>query len=289
MTAALYSLRAGRSVLLLERENFGGQIADSPKVENFPTQKSISGIEWSDAIFNQISDLGVDFEMDEANSIEKSGDIFIVHGNYGHYQAKSIIIATGCKHRHLNIPGEDRFLGKGVSYCAVCDGAFYEGKDVMVIGDANTALQYAIMLAKTSRHVDVVTLFDHFFADDILVSTLKSLENVDIYHNLNSKEFKGDAERLTNVVFEDTQTHQLKEFAVDGVFVAIGQMPDNERFADVVELDRGFIVADDSMSTKTEGIFVAGDCRSKKIRQLTTACSDGAIAALSASNYINTH
>ena len=285
MTAALYSLRAGRSVLLLEKENFGGQIADSPKVENFPSVGSISGLDLSANLFDQITNLGAEFELDEVSEITKEGDKFIVKGQYGEYRAKAVIIATGVKHRHLNIEGEDAFGGKGVSYCAVCDGAFYADKDVTVIGDANSALQYALSLAKTSSHVNVVTLFDKFFADPILVKALRAQDNVTIYHNKNAFRFYGD-DALAGVEFEDTQTKEVLNLRTAGAFIAIGQIPDNDRFGNLVDWEKGYIVADENMATKTPGLFVAGDCRNKKIRQLTTACADGAIAALSANSYL---
>ena len=285
MTAALYSLRAGRSVKLIERQAFGGQIADSPRVENFPSIKEISGLEWSNNLFEQITALGAEFEMDEVKSVEKKNGIFVAHCEYGDYEGRAVIIASGVNHRHLGIPGENL---KGVSYCAVCDGAFYTGKDTMVIGDANSALQYALLLAKTSRHVDVVTLFDKFFADDILVTALKALPNVSIYHNYNSVSFNG-TDKVESVSFEGRLDKKPMTIEINGVFVAIGQVPDNERYANVVDLDKGFIVTDENMATKTEGIFAAGDCRVKKIRQLTTACNDGAIAALNANTYLTTH
>lgn len=285
MTAALYSLRAGKRVLLIEKENFGGQIADSPRVENFPSQKVISGLDFSNAMFEQVSALGAEYELDEAKSIEPFDGYFKVKGNFGDYEGDSVIIATGVKHRKLGIEGEDRLLGHGVSYCAVCDGPFYEKKDVLVIGDANSALQYAIMLAGYCHKVTVVTLFDHFFADDILVKGLLNLKNVEIFHNLSGVSFNGDAE-LKSVSFVDTKTKEKKDFACEAAFVAIGQLPDNERFSNVVDLAKGYIVTDENMATKTAGIYAAGDCRDKKWRQLTTACSDGAIASLSAAQYL---
>jgi len=288
MTAALYSLRAGRSVRMIEKENFGGQIADSPRVENFPSLKSISGLEFSSNLFDQVTSLGAEFELDEAQKIEKDGDVFLVKGSSNEYRAKSVIIATGVKHRHLNIAGEDKYLGHGVSYCAVCDGPFYAGKPVMVIGDANSALQYAILLASQCPHVDVVTLFDKFFADDVLVKGLLSLRNVTITHNMSSLSFNGDGKNLTSVSFENTVSKERTDIACAAAFVAIGQLPDNDRFANLVELKKGFILTDETMATKTPGLYAAGDCRDKKVRQLTTACSDGAIAALSASNYVFT-
>lgn len=288
LTAAIYSLRAGRSVLLLEKENFGGQIADSPKVENFPAQKSISGVQLIDLMFDQAESLGMQYELDEALSIEKKDNVFTIKGHYDEYQAKAVIIATGVKHRHLNIEGEEEYIGNGISFCAVCDGAFFKDQPVTVIGDANSALQYAISLAGTSSHVDVVTLFDKFFADPILVSALKKLSNVSIYHNKNAFRFYGENGKLVGVQFKDTKTDEVLDLKNPGVFVAIGQVPDNDRFGDVCDLEKGFFLADENMATKTPGLFVAGDCRKKKIRQLTTACSDGAIAACSANSYLFT-
>lgn len=285
MTAALYSLRAGKSVLLIEKENFGGQIADSPRVENYPSQKVISGMDFSNALFTQITDLGAQYELDEALRIEPVDGYFKVVGNFGVYEGSSVIIATGVKHRKLNLEGEDRFLGHGVSYCAVCDGPFYEGKEVVVIGDANSALQYAIMLSGYCTKVTVVTLFDRFFADELLVKGLLSLKNVEIYHNFSGVSFNGDKE-LRSVTFVDTKTKEKKEFPCAGAFVAIGQVPDNERFSNVVNLQKGYILTDGNMATKTPGVYAAGDCRDKTWRQLTTACNDGAIASLSAAQYL---
>ena len=286
LTAGLYACRAGRSVTLLEKEAIGGQIADSPRVENFPSIKSISGLELANNMFEQYSELGGNFELDEIESIAKNGNTFVLKGKYSTYESKAVILATGVKHRHLNIEGENEYLGHGISYCAVCDGAFYEGKDVTVIGDANSALQYALSLAKICSHVNVVTLFDRFYADDILVNALLKQKNVSIHHNMNSKAFKGDGTSLKSIVFEDTKTKEIKEIAAEAAFVAIGQVPDNERFGNLVDLNNGFIVVDDDKKTKTDGLFAAGDCTEKKIRQLTTACGDGAIASLSANKYL---
>jgi thioredoxin reductase (NADPH) len=287
MTAGLYSLRGGHSVTLLEKENFGGQIADSPRVENFPSLKSISGLELSNNLFEQITSLGANYELDEALSLKKEGDLFTIKGNFASYSAKAVIIATGVKHRHLGAPGEDRLFGHGVSYCAVCDGPFYAGKDVLVIGDANSALQYALLLAKTCHHVDVVTLFDKFFAEEALVKALLSTSNITITHNMNTLSFNGE-ETLSSVSFENTKTKEKKDFKCEGAFVAIGQIPDAKRFEPFVQLNKGYIVTDESMKTLTPGLFAAGDIRDKKVRQLVTAANDGAIASLSAGTYLDT-
>lgn len=285
MTAALYSLRAGKSATIIEKEHFGGQIADSPRVENFPGRKSVSGLDLSNDMFEQIAALGASFEMDEAKSLLKDGDHFRIEGGFGTYEGSSVIIATGVKHRKLGLEGEDRLLGHGVSYCAVCDGAFYAGKDALVIGDANSALQYAIMLASYCRKVTVVTLFKGFFADPILVKGLLRLHNIEVFHNYSGLSFNGEKE-LASVTFEDTGSKEKRDFPCAGAFVAIGQIPDNERFANAVDLVNGYIVTDEDMATRTPGVFAAGDCRAKRCRQLTTACNDGAIASLSAARYL---
>lgn len=287
MTAALYSLRSGKSVLLIERETIGGQISKSPRVENFPSIKEISGTEFSDKLFDQIMDLGCEFELDNVLKLEKENNTFKVYGEYNNYQSKAVIIATGLEHRKINVEPEDELIGKGVSYCAVCDGAFYKDEEVCLIGDANTALQYSLLLSNYCKKVYVCTLFDKFFADDILVSRLRKRENVEIYHNLLLKEFKYSDE-LEGVVFENTQDLTKKEFTVKACFIAIGQIPNNDIFSNLVELDKnGYILVDNDLQTKTEGLFVAGDCRQKKVRQLTTAVSDGAMASVGAVSYID--
>ena len=287
MTAALYSLRSGKTVLLIERETIGGQISKSPRVENFPSIKEISGTEFSDKMFDQIMDLGCEFELDTVVSVNKENNLFYINGEYNKYQAKAVIIATGLEHRKINVEPEDELIGKGVSYCAVCDGAFYKDEEVCLIGDANTALQYSLLLSNYCKKVYVCTLFDKFFADDILVSRLRKRENVEIYHNLLLKEFKYSNE-LEGLVFENTQDLTKKEFTVKACFIAIGQIPNNDIFSNLVELDKnGYILVDNDLQTKTEGLFVAGDCRQKKVRQLTTAVSDGAMASVGAVSYID--
>ena len=287
MTAALYSLRSGKSVLLLEKETIGGQISKSPRVENFPTIKEISGEELSSKLFDQIMDLGCEFELDTVLKVEKNENEFIVTGEYSTYNSKSVILATGLEHRKINIENEDELLGKGVSYCAVCDGAFYKDEDVCLVGDANTALQYSLLLSNYCKKVYVCTLFDKFFADDILVSRLRKRENVEIIHNVSLKEFKYNNE-LEGLVFENTQDLSKLELNVKACFIAIGQIPNNDIFSNLVELDKnGYILVDTDLQTKTEGLFVAGDCRQKKVRQLTTAVSDGAMASVGAVSYID--
>ena len=287
MTAALYLLRANKTVLLLEKDSIGGQIAKSPRLENYPSVKSISGSQWSDNLFEQITDLGAEFELEDVTEIKKDVDVFRVKTNFNLYDAKTVIIATGCTHKHLGLPKEEELTGHGISYCATCDGAFFADQDVLLIGDANTALQYAISLSDTCKSVFIATLFDKFFADDILVERMKKIPNVTYRHNLSSKEFLGEKE-LEGVVFEDTKTGEEVTIKAQGCFIAIGQEPHNEAFKDIVELDeRGFIVVDRRQRTKIPGLFAAGDCTQKFVRQVITATCDGATAAVEATNYLN--
>ena len=286
MTAALYAKRSGKTVKIFEKESFGGQIASSPKVENFPSIKEISGLELSNNMFEQIMELGVEFECEDVLEIKQENDCFTIITDYNTYLAKSVIIAAGVKHRTINIPHEEELIGKGVSYCAVCDGAFYKGKDVAVIGDANTALQYTLMLSDICNKVYLCMLFDKFFADQTLVDRLLEKNNIVVTKEIALKEFI-HAEELKGLKFENTKTNELVNFDVDACFIAIGQVPNNERYQNLVDLDeKGYIISSDT-TTKTAGIYVAGDCRTKHVRQLTTAVGDGAIAAMNAVNYIN--
>ena len=285
MTAALYALRANKSVLVLEKENFGGQIANSPKVENYPTHNEISGLDLSEKMMNQIMDLGAEFELENVEHIEKDGNKFVVKTNYNTYEAKAVIIANGVKHRTFGLPNEENLIGKGVYYCAVCDGPMYKGKEVYLIGDANTALQYAMLLSGYCTKVHMITLFDHFFGEAALQEAVKSQPNIEITHNKLLVEYLGK-DKLEGLVFEDTQTKERIEYKTDNVFVSIGQIPSNEKFSNLVELSDGFIITDENMTTKTPGVFACGDTRKKAVKQVVTACSDGAIAAMSAIKYI---
>lgn len=286
MTAALYALRNEKSVLILEKESFGGQIATSPRLENYPTIPSIPGSEWSDLLFTQITDLGAEFELEEVLSVEKVDNKFKVVTNYNEYEALAIIIANGVEPRKMGLPNEADLVGKGVSYCAVCDGPFYKGKEIYLVGDANTALQYALLLSSYCPKIHMITLFDKLFGDQILINRVLQAENIDIRHNMSLIELKGEKE-LESIVFEDTMTKEKFEFQTNNLFIAIGQVPHNELFKDFVELEKGFIRTNENMETKTPGIFAAGDTRVKENKQVITACNDGAIAGLGAVKYIN--
>lgn len=286
MTAALYALRNGKSVLLLEGECVGGQIANSPRVENFPSVKAVSGSEFSDRLCEQIKALGAELNMERAEQIAKTSVGFTVKTDSGSYEARAVIIATGAKHKKIGVEREEELTGSGVSYCAVCDGPFYSGDDVALVGDANTALQYGILLSGYCNKVYVCTWMDKFFGDKALVDTLLQKPNVEWIKNVTLSAFEGE-EELGACVFDERDTGKKLSIPVKACFIAIGQEPDNAPFRNVVELDgTGYIIADENCTTDTAGVFVAGDCRTKKIRQLTTAAADGAAAAMAACKYL---
>lgn len=286
MTAALYALRNGKSVLVLESESLGGQIATSPRLENFPSIKEISGEQFASNLFEQIVALGAEVEIEKVVEVKKDGDIFNVKTEYNSYQAKTVVIAVGVKHKRLRTKSNrEDLVGRGVYYCAICDGPFYKDKEVALIGDANTALQYALLLSSYCKKVYVYTLFDKFFGDARLVKALRAKENIEVRPNTSVIDYIGENE-LTAIEYKDADG-EIKRHEIPAVFIAIGQVPDNKIFENLVDLDKdGYIIADEHCKTKTEGLFVAGDCRTKAVRQVATAVSDGAIAATNASIYL---
>ena len=285
LTAALYACRANKKTLVIEKETFGGQITFSPKVENIPGFISLTGNEFAEKLVEQVLEQGADVESCEAIEI-RDGEIKTVVTDDGEYQGKSVIIATGAKHRMLGIDGEERFVGEGISFCAVCDGAFYKNKTVAVVGGGNSALQEAILLSDTAKKVYVVQNLDFFTGEKKLVEQLEKLENVEIILGVTVDSFVGDNE-LEGIVIKNS-AGETRKLELDGLFVAIGLIPQNEAFKNVVKLDgRGYAEVDENCETETKGIFVAGDCRTKKIRQVTTAAADGAIAALAACDYVD--
>lgn len=287
MTAALYARRNGKSVLVLESESLGGQIATSPKLENFPSIKAMSGEEFADKLFNQISDHGAEVEIEKVVGLTKDENkVFHVKTEYNEYEAKSVIIAAGVKHKHLRTKsGKDELVGHGVYYCAICDGAFYKGREVAVIGDANTALQYALLLSGYCKKVYVYTLFDKFFGDKSLVNALRAKDNIEVRPNTSVTDFIGETE-LTAIEYKDAEGN-IRTHEIPAVFVAIGQVPDNTAFKELADIDKdGYIISDENCRTKTEGLFVAGDCRTKPVRQVVTAVADGGVAATNATVYL---
>ncbi len=287
LAAALYALRAGKRVLVIEKGGFGGQMTYSPKIENYPGFTSISGSELADKMVDQVLSQGADVAVEEVKRIEchPCGTKNVVT-DAGRYEAGAVILATGAKHRLLGVPGETKFVGDGISFCAVCDGAFYEGKDVIVVGGGNSALQEALLLSETSKSVTVVQNLDTFTGERKLVDLLMAKTNVSVRFGTTVKEFIGE-DALRGMIVTDTHTSEEKTLFTDGVFIAIGLAPENEPFADLVLLENGYIVGADDGGTTAEGIFTAGDCRLKAVRQVATAVSDGAVAALSACAYLD--
>ncbi len=284
LTAAVYALRAGKSVLIIEKENIGGQISHSPLVENFPGFISISGSDFSNRLFEQAMSFGADFEIDTVIKIEKTENGFIVLCESGEFESHRVIIATGLKHRRIEIARENELIGHGISYCAICDGAFYKGREVAVVGGGNAALQNAIFLSAYCKKVYLIHRRTEFRAEKELVNDAMTHENIEFILNSVVSELIGESE-LTALGIFDVNNEQKTRLEVDALFVSIGHIPENAIFSDLVKLDsEGFIDANEDCRTSCEGIFAAGDCRRKKIRQLTTAAADGAVAALAACN-----
>lgn len=287
LTAALYARRAEKSVLILEKASFGGQMTFSPKIENYPGFQSVSGSELADAMVEQVLAQDAELELEEALSIEAHDGIFTVTTDCSTHDAKAVILATGAKHRMLGLDREEDFTGEGISYCAVCDGAFYKGKQIAMVGGGNSALQEAILLAELCPKVTIIQNLDFLTGEKKLCDIVTTLPNVDILYGRTVTGLIGD-EALTAVELTVTATGEKEIFPLEGMFVAIGLAPENQAFSNLVELDKvGYIVSDERCLTSTPGIFTAGDCRTKGIRQVSTAIADGTAAALAAIRHID--
>ena len=289
MTAALYALRNGKSVLVLEKHGFGGQITYSPKVENWPGTAQMSGNEYADAFLEQILAQGAEVDLAEALRVDDHGDHKTVFTDDGQQRdARAVIIAAGVKHRMLGLPGENELVGEGISFCAVCDGDFYSGQTVCVAGGGNSALQEAILLAGKCAKVIMLQDLPEFTGEKKLQDILFSRPNVEKRTSVKITSLNTEAGALRSVTVEPQNGGAAEQVACDGLFVAIGLIPENDAFADLADLNRwGYFDSDEKCETKTPGVYVAGDCRSKTVRQLTTAAGDGAVAALAACRYID--
>ena len=286
LTAAIYACRAGKRVLVLEKDTFGGQVTFSPKLENYPGFEEISGNELAQRMLEQALALGAEVDMDTVTGIE-DGEIKAVLGENGRYEAKSVIIAAGAKHRRLGLPEEERFIGNGVSFCAVCDGAFYKAQHVALIGGGNTALQEALLLSEVCSHVTVVQNLAFLTGEKKLVEALQARRNLDYLFSTVVTAYEGE-NALCAVRLLNTETGEKTRLEIDGLFLAVGTEPENAPFSAVAPLDaQGYITADESCRTPREGVFVAGDCRTKTYRQVATAIADGAAAALNACRYLD--
>ena len=285
LTAAIYARRAQKTVLVLEKETFGGQITHAPKVENYPGFVQMSGNEFAEKLIEQALNLEAEIELDEAKEIIDDGEVKRVRCENAVYEGKTVILAAGAKHRQLGIDREDELTGAGVSYCAVCDGAFYADRIVAVIGGGNSALQEAVMLSELCCEVTLVQNLAFFTGEQRLLEILQQRKNVKFITNSVVDSLHGE-DVLNEITIKNTVTGEYTDLPVDGIFVAVGQEPENEAFASVVPLDaQGYVISDENC-TLGNGIFVAGDCRTKRVRQIATAIGDGASAAVAACRYL---
>ena len=289
MTAALYGLRNGKTVLVIEKTGFGGQITSSPNVENYPGTLSMSGNEFAERTLDQILHQGAEIEIETVAEVRSEPDRkVVVTEEGGEYESKTVILATGVKHRMLGLEGEDDLVGDGISFCAVCDGDFYTDQTVCVAGGGNSALQEAILLSDKCREVIMLQDLPFFTGEARLQDVLFARENVKAYSDVKINRLITRDGELTGVEIEGRSDQKVTEISCDGLFVAIGLIPENQSFSGLADLNEyGYFDSDEQCLTKTPGVFVAGDCRSKRIRQVTTAAADGAVAALAACQYIN--
>ena len=286
LSAAIYAQRAGKKTVLFEAYTYGGQIINTPKIENYPGIKDISGFDYATGLFDQALSFGAEIVFEQVTAVNKS-DCFVITTTAGTYEAQAVIIATGAKNRHLGLEKEEALTGRGISYCATCDGAFFKGKNVAVNGGGNTAIEDATFLSGYCSKVYVIHRREGFRAEEGSLQALREKDNVEFVLNATITDLIGE-DKLSAVVVTDKLSGQTREIAVDGLFIAIGQVPDNAVFSEIAELDQsGYVLSGEDCTTKTPGLFTAGDCRTKHVRQLVTAASDGAVAALAACTYID--
>lgn len=288
LTAAIYAQRAGLKTIVLDKLMYGGQIAITNEIENYPAIDEITGPEFSNKLYNQAMKQGTDVKFEEVTAVDFSGDPKKVITTSNTYEAKCVIIANGVERRKLGVDGEESHIGKGVSYCATCDGSFFRGKEVAIVGGGNTALEDALFLANGCKKVHLIHRRDVFRAENALVKSVLNKNNIEIIYDSTVTKIEGEP-LVSAVTIENTKSNTKTELAISGVFVAIGLEPKNGLFKDVLEMDEGgYLIADENCATKVRGVYVAGDSRTKKYRQIITAAADGAVAALEAANLINT-
>ena len=286
LTSAIYARRAGKKVLLLEANNYGGQIINTLDIENYPSRSHISGFDFATELYNQAKELGTEVIFERVTKINNYDEYKEVITNKNNYTTKTIILATGATARHLSLPNENELIGKGVSYCATCDGAFYKDKNVAVVGGGNTAVEEALYLTDIAKKVYLICHDDNLKAEEIYIDKLRTKSNIKFIYNSNVTALNGQ-DKLTSIELTNNQ-NEKSITEVDGLFIAIGRIPENGSFKDLINLDKnGYIIAKENCHTNIDGIFVAGDNRTKEVRQLVTATSDGCIAALEAIKYLN--
>ena len=287
LAAALYAKRAGVSVLVLERSIYGGQVTNTPTVENYPGILNISGVDLAMALYEQVPGLGIAVRLEEPVSYQLDAPAKAVATARGLYEAKAVIVANGVKRRTLGCPGEERLAGRGVSYCATCDGAFFQGAEVAIVGGGNTALEDALFLSNNCAAVHLIHRRDQFRGSSILAEAVKKRQNIHLHLNSVVEEITGE-EKVAGARLRDVTTGEETRLELSGVFVAVGLAPDNAAFAGQLALDgAGYIQAGEDCRTNLAGVFAAGDTRTKEVRQIITAAADGAVAALGAANYVN--
>lgn len=286
LTAAIYARRAGKTVLVLEKDTFGGQVTYSPKLENYPGFTEISGNELAQKMLEQALALGADVDMDNVTDV-LDGVVKTVVGENASYEAKAVVIAAGARHRRLNLPHEEELIGNGISFCAVCDGAFYKGQHVAVIGGGNTALQEILLLSEVCSNVTVVQNLAFLTGEQKMIDAVNSRDNIEVIYSTVVTAYEGE-NSLEAIRLINTETNEESRLEVDGIFLAIGTVPENGAYQKVATInEQGYIEADERCMTNTPGVFVAGDCRTKTYRQVATAIADGAAAALNACRYLD--
>ena len=287
LTAAIYARRASKSVLVLEAKAWGGQIINTPDIENYPVIAHISGVDFANDLYRQATALGAEVRLEKVVSVQAQGDCKLVQTTTNEYKAGAVILATGSENRKLGVAREQALTGRGVSYCATCDGNFFRKRDVAVVGGGNTALEDALYLAEIVNKVYLIHRRDSFRGEESTVARLREKENVEFVYNANVTALLGE-KRLTGVEVTDKLTGAKRTLAIDGLFVAVGRIPENESFRALIDVDEaGYAVAGENCHTRVPGVFVAGDNRTKEVRQLVTAAADGAVAATEAVKYLN--
>ena len=286
LTAAIYCLRNGLDVVIFDKNIYGGQVAITNEIENYPAIQKISGVEFSNSLYNQVISLGGKFIFEEIVSVNFSKNKKTVFTSEKEYTSKTVIIATGAKRRHLNCEGEDRLIGRGVSYCATCDGAFFKNKTVCVVGGGNTALEDCLFLSNICKKVNLIHRRDSFRAEKSLSNLVKSKKNINILYNSTVKKINGE-KTVSSILIEDLVKKDSYELKTDAIFIAIGLEPDTMMFKNILDMDNNnYLISNENCTTNIDGVYVAGDCRSKLLRQIVTASSDGAISAFQVSKYL---